>query len=154
MTSEIDRIVRMLEKTFERQPWYGSSIVNILSDVDPNIAWVRHGQLHTIEELVRHMTSWRTFAAKRLRGENDFEVSDEMNFPFGGTWEEAVSGLRESQVALLDAVKNFPEERFGEMVPSKTQRYTFYTLLHGIIQHDIYHLGQIAMLKKLTPHQP
>lgn len=75
---------------------------------------------------------------------------DEMNFPAGGRWEETVAHLRESQQALLEAVRIFPEERFGELVPSKTQKYTYYTLLHGIIQHDIYHLGQIAILKKLA----
>jgi len=56
--------------------------------------------------------------------------------------------LQESQKELIEAAAKFPEERYGELVPSKVQKYTYYTLLHGIMQHDIYHLGQIAILKK------
>jgi uncharacterized damage-inducible protein DinB len=147
MTSETERIVRMLEKTFDRQPWYGSSIMDIL-EMNPGITSHRIGNGHTIIELVRHMTSWRTFATRRLEGDNSFEITEELNFPQPGTWEQAIIQLRQSQEALVRAAKNFPEDRLGELVPSKTQKYTYYTLLHGIMQHDIYHLGQIAMLKK------
>lgn len=148
MTPEIERIVRMLEKTFEKQPWYGLSIKQTLNDIDPAIVDVRHGNTHSIAELVVHMTSWRTFATKRILGDDAYEVADDMNFPKPGTWDEAIKKLQISQQALVEAVKLFPEDRFGELVPSKTQKYTYYTLLHGIIQHDIYHLGQIAYIKK------
>jgi uncharacterized damage-inducible protein DinB len=147
ISQETERIVRLLEKTFDKHPWYGPSIMDVL-DIDPAIATKRIGNGHTIIELVRHMTSWRVFATKRLQGDNTFEVTDEMNFSKAGTWEEALISLRNSQAALVEAVKNFPESRYGELVPSKTQKYTYYTLLHGIVHHDIYHLGQIAYIRK------
>ena len=59
--------------------------------------------------------------------------------------------LRQSQAELVDAAVNFPDSRLGELVPSKNQKYTYYTLLHGIIQHDIYHLGQIQLIRKSIP---
>jgi uncharacterized damage-inducible protein DinB len=145
---EIDRIVRMLEKTFEKQPWYGPSMNEVLSKIDAQIVNNHQCRAHSIIELVLHMTSWRTFATKRMEGDNNFEVSDDLNFPKPGSWDDAIKGLRTSQTALLDAMKNFPESRLGEIVPSKVHKYTYYTLLHGIIQHDIYHLGQIAILRK------
>ena len=148
MGAETDRIARMLEKTFDKQPWYGSSILGILSDMRPEITDVRHGETNSILELVRHMTSWRIFATKRLLGDNNYEVTDEANFPKGGSWEEAVANFKQSQQALVEAVKNFSDTRLTELVPSKTHKYTYYTLLHGIIQHDVYHLGQIAYVKK------
>jgi uncharacterized damage-inducible protein DinB len=144
---EIDRIVRMLEKTFDKHPWYGASVMEIL-EMDSPKAHQGFGNGHRIIELVCHMTSWRTFATKRLQGDNSFEISDELNFPRNGTWEEALKNLRESQKSLIEAAKRFPEDRLGDLVPSKTQKYTYYTLLHGILQHDIYHLGQIAYIKK------
>lgn len=147
MATEIERITRLLEKTFGKQPWYGSSLMAVL-DLKPEITATRHGSAHSIIELVQHMTSWRIFATKRLQGDTSYEVSEEMNFPKTITWEAAIKNLRSSQQALVEAAKNFPEERLGELVPSKTQKYTYYTLLHGIIQHDIYHLGQIAYIKK------
>jgi uncharacterized damage-inducible protein DinB len=150
--TEIDRIVRLLEKTFDKQPWYGSSITEILSSVNPEIATVRHGDTHTITELVLHMISWRKFATQKLIGDAEFDITDETNFPKPIAWKEAINQLHQSQVALVEAVKQFPPEGLSELVPSKKQKYTYYTLLHGIIQHDIYHLGQIALLKKLADH--
>lgn len=148
MTFEIERITRLLEKTFDKQPWYGSSIMEILSGINPEITGLRQGNTHSIAELVLHMTSWRQFVIKRLQGDSDFEITDELNFPSATTWEEAINNLHASQKNLVAEIKKFPEDRLGNLVPSKRQKYTYYTLLHGIIQHDIYHLGQIALLKK------
>lgn len=147
MATEIERITRLLEKTFDKQPWYGPSIMEVLQ-MDPATAESRYGTAHTIIELVRHMTSWRVFVTKRLQGDNGYEVSDELNFPKMGTWEEALRNLQRSQQALVEATKKFPEGRLGELVPYKTNKYTYYTILHGIISHDIYHLGQISYIKK------
>jgi uncharacterized damage-inducible protein DinB len=148
MTGEIDRIVRMLEKTFEKQPWYGPSVNEVLSHVDVKTVGNNQGSAHSMIELVLHMTAWRTFAIKRLEGDNDYDVSDDANFPKTGSWKEALDGLNASQAALVTAMRKFPEGRLGEIVPSKVHKYTYYTLLHGIIQHDVYHLGQIAILRK------
>ncbi len=148
MGTEIERIVRLLEKTFDKQPWYGDSMMTTLSGVDPGIANLKHGPTHSIIELVVHMVSWRTFVTKRLLGEDTFQVTDETNFPTPGSWDSAMNELQASQKSLIDALKKFPEERLAELVPNATHKYTFYTLIHGGIQHDIYHLGQIALLKK------
>jgi uncharacterized damage-inducible protein DinB len=83
-----------------------------------------------------------------LEGDGAYQVSDEMNFPSPGTWTEALQRLEESQVKLLEAAARFPEERLGELVPSITHKYTYYTLLHGIIHHDLYHIGQIQLILK------
>jgi len=148
MAKEIDRIVRTIEKTFDKQPWYGSSIMEILKDIPPEIVSKKIGQTHSIIELVLHMASWRTFVTKRLSGDDEFQVGEENNFPKPGKWEDAVTELNESQRELIAAAKKFPEEKLGDLCPSKVHKYTYYTLLHGITQHDVYHLGQIALLKK------
>jgi uncharacterized damage-inducible protein DinB len=148
--TEIDRIVRLLEKTFEQQPWYGDSIMEILSHVDSESATTKHGDAHTIIELVLHMASWRQFVIQRLIGDAEFEITDERNFPVPTTLEKAIEQLTQSQQTLVEVTKQFPAERLTELVPSKILNYTYYTLLHGIIQHDIYHLGQIALLEKIN----
>ena len=148
MGTEIERIARMLEKTFDKSPWYGSSIMAILSDISPQQASHRIGTTHTILELVLHMVSWRIFATQRLSGNDEFQVAEEANFPTPSTLENAIQKLKDSQVELITAVNKFPESRLGEIVPGKPQKYTYYTLLHGIVQHDIYHLGQIQLIRK------
>lgn len=148
--SEIDRIVCLVEKTFNKQPWYGNSIAATLSSVDEKIVYWRHGETHSIIEIVLHMISWRKFCTQRIKDDNDFEIGEDSNFPTSSTWAEAIDRLNQSQLTLVEAIKQFPEDRLGDLVPSKIQKYTYYTLLHGVIQHDIYHLGQIALLLKLA----
>ena len=104
---------------------------------------------HSIVELVLHMTSWRKFTTRRLSGDNDFEITDETNFPQPDTWKEALNDFQQSQLQLIEAVKKFPKEKLYEICPSKFHKYTYYTLMHSIIQHDVYHLGQIALLNKM-----
>jgi uncharacterized damage-inducible protein DinB len=146
--SEMDRIVRSLEKTYDKFPWYGPSIMETLKDIDSSITSKKIGDTHSIIELLLHMTSWRIFATKRLQGDNNYEVSDDRNFPTPDSWEQAMQAFRDSQAGLIAAAKKFPEDRLGELVPSKTQKYTYYTLLHGIEQHDIYHAGQIMLIRR------
>ena len=148
MGTEIDRVARMLEKTFDKSPWYGPSIMDVLKEVTDDQAMHKVGATHSILELILHMASWRTFAVQRLIGNIDFEVSEEANFRKPIKLGDAVQELLKTQIELIAAVKQFPEGRLGEIVPSKNHKYTYYTLIHGIIQHDVYHLGQIQLIRK------
>jgi uncharacterized damage-inducible protein DinB len=148
MKKESDRIIHLFEKTFDKQPWYGSSIMEILKNIKPEIVFKKVNDTHSIIELVLHMVSWRTFVTNRLNGNDNYQVSEENNFPKPGSWEDALKALQQSQVTLLEAAKKFPEEKLDDICPSKVHKYTYYTLLHGIVEHDVYHLGQIALLKK------
>jgi uncharacterized damage-inducible protein DinB len=62
------------------------------------------------------------------------------------SWQKDLQVLENSQQALLLALNRMNDGNLGEIVSGR--EYTFYTLLHGIIQHDLYHIGQIALLKK------
>jgi len=110
------------------------------------VASRRISNSHSISELVAHMTTWRNFVTKRLNGDSLYEVSDAENFPLVLDWEQTLRELKESQLNLLAALKAFPESKLFTTVP--TRKYDFYTMLHGIAQHDIYHTGQITLLKK------
>jgi uncharacterized damage-inducible protein DinB len=148
MATEIERITRMLEKTFDKHPWYGPSVMDVLSEVTQAEASRRAGQSHSIIELVLHMTSWRTFAIRRLQGDHAFQVSDQVNFPEPTSWDEALNKLKQSQAELVAAARDFSESRLSDLVPSNSHKYTYYTLLHGIIQHDVYHIGQVQLIRK------
>jgi uncharacterized damage-inducible protein DinB len=148
--NEIDRIVRLLTKTYDKGAWHGPTVREVLETINPEQANWRAGSSHSIIELVLHMISWRMFAVRRLRGDGAYEVSPEMNFPVPGseTWKEVTSRLENCQQELLEAARKFPEDRLGELVPSSSFKYTYYTLLHGIAHHDIYHIGQIQLIRK------
>ena len=93
------------------------------------------------------MTAWKTFVTEKLQGNESFDVSEEMNFPTSKSLSEAVNSLQKSQEKLLQSLKQFPAERLTEVVPNRP--YKFFTMIHGVIHHDLYHLGQIVLIKRI-----
>jgi uncharacterized damage-inducible protein DinB len=108
---------------------------------------------HTIWELVLHVAAWDGAVLRRLGGVA-LELSDAENFPSvpdisDTAWHKAVSEMKQVHQELLDAVATLPDARLFELVPGKEgAHYTFYYMLHGVVQHELYHAGQIALLKK------
>ena len=145
--SDVQKIKKLIERSFDEQPWYGPSVIETIKDISSKKASNRLAESHSIIELVCHMTAWRNFVINQLRG-NPREISEVENFPIPTTWEEALTGLKQSQSDLLKAIDSFPESRLNEKVPLR--EYRFHFMLNGIVQHDIYHIGQIALLKKFS----
>jgi hypothetical protein len=94
------------------------------------------------------MTAWRIFVVKKLQADRAYMVSDAMNFPKPTGWLTALKELKKSQAELMKELNQFPESKFDELIPHDAYKCTFSTLLHGIIHHDLYHIGQIALIKK------
>ncbi len=93
-----------------------------------------------------HMVAWRKFVTERLSGNNDFDINDKNNFPLESDWQKATSELERSQNAFLEALAQFDPSKLDRTVP--TRKDSFRKILHGIIHHDLYHLGQITMIIK------
>jgi uncharacterized damage-inducible protein DinB len=148
MKSEIERIAKLLRRTFEKGAWYGPSVQDVLSKVTAANAHQRVANTHSIIELVAHMTSWRNYVTSRLGNGPYLDVSDEMNFPQEKDWQKVKIAFEQSQAALMQAVESFPLDKLDELVPQASHKYTYYTLLHGIVDHDIYHTGQISLILK------
>jgi uncharacterized damage-inducible protein DinB len=148
---EIALIRDQLQKSFYGEPWYGSSLLELLKDVKPYEAFSKPSEnIHTIWEIVLHISAWQKIVLQRLSGkqaeptlEEDWppvENSDE------SSWEKALTKLKESFSALIDYLSNFDDSMLGKNVPGKN--YTNYFMLHGLVQHNVYHAGQIALLNK------
>jgi uncharacterized damage-inducible protein DinB len=150
MENEIQKILSLLASTFEKNPWYGPSLKEVLSDIKPEQAFKKLEGTHTIIEIVAHMTAWRTFVIRKLEGDEHYSVEGHMNFPSVSDWSKVQQDLFESQAKLISALQNFPGTRLSEVVSHDSYRYTYYALLHGIIHHDVYHTGQISLIKKAS----
>lgn len=149
MKNEIQHIIELLSRTFEEGAWHGPTVKEVLAPISEKQAQFRLPETHSIVELVNHMTTWRKFTAIRLQGDDDFKVNeDEDNFPARTNWPQALNDLNESQAELVKAITNFPEEKLDEILPGSDGRYTYYHLIHGIIHHDLYHIGQIRLMMK------
>jgi uncharacterized damage-inducible protein DinB len=155
---EISRIIDQLEREFDGDPWHGSPLSSILADishVEAAARPVRHG--HSIWELVLHIAAWKNEVRRRLSGAPAAEPQEgdwpPVGEPTPERWSEALAHLETSHRLLVSAVRDFPEQDL--YIPSNDVRdreqgtgVTYYELLHGIVQHDVYHSGQIALLKK------
>ncbi|MFM8848959.1 MAG: DinB family protein [Cytophagales bacterium] len=149
---EISNLIDQLELSFYGKPewkghaWHGPSVINTIGAVKEEQAQNRFGDSHSIIELVEHMTAWRTFVTQRLLGNKEYKVSKEQNFPLDGSWKKSTLLLVESQQQLVAALRLFPEERLSETVDG--MGYSYRVMINGIIHHDLYHTGQIVLLKK------
>jgi hypothetical protein len=150
MKTEVEKIIRLLNKSFDKGAWHGPTVREILAQVKSENALTRLPNTHSIIELVGHMTTWRNYVTSRIVGNNDFTVSSDSNFPSNTDWKQVVIDLEKSHVELIKALENFPDEKLSELVPAASHKYTFYRMIHGIIHHDLYHAGQIILINKAT----
>jgi len=153
--SETARIADQLQRAFEGEAWHGPSILPLIHDLDARTAMrrpIENG--HSIWEIVAHVEVWDKAVLARLQGKavqptprEDFPAIED---PSDKAWKEMVRRLVETHHELVQAVAAFPDSRLGEKVPGKDPDYhTYYFNLHGVVQHEIYHAGQIALLKKM-----
>lgn len=143
---EIKNLSKLIQRVYDGKAWHGPSVKEVLKDIDEHSCKKKIGDSHSIVQLVLHMVAWRTFVTKRLLGNSIFELTDEQNFPPETDWANALQQLEESQAELLKAIETISSEKLWEEVANR--KYDFFILLHGIIHHDIYHIGQIQLIKK------
>jgi len=152
--SETTRLADQIRRAFEGEAWHGDSVREILTGVNATKAAARPiPDAHTIWELVLHIAAWDKVVTSRIAGTAAMPTDDE-NFPkvkdsSEAAWGRALEQLWQTHDALVKAVTGFPEARLMERVPGKTHDYyNFFYMFSGVAQHELYHAGQIALLKK------
>ena len=149
--NEMDRILDQLKRAFEGDAWHGPSMREVLDGVDAPMAAMRPlAKAHSVWEIVLHITTWEAVVASRLRGK-PLEVTPELDWPAvpeasEAAWVRCLAALESGHEALVRDMKGVEVARLDE--PLGPDKPSFYVLLHGIVQHDLYHAGQIALLKK------
>jgi len=149
--NEIGRIEDQLKRAFEGPAWSGPSLLEALAGVTAERAAKRPiATAHSIWELVLHVAVWEDVVRRRALGES-FDPTDEQDWPrvsdtSPAAWSEALEALRRGHRALRDVVARFDEARLEQpLVPGGNSAYVQF---HGAAQHDLYHAGQIAVLRK------
>jgi uncharacterized damage-inducible protein DinB len=148
---EIERIQDQLRRAFEGPAWHGPSVKELLSDVTAEKAAARGvAGAHSIWEIVLHIGAWQEAARRRLAGERA-ELSTEEDWPLVSetsetAWRETLEALERDHLRLREALDGMDEARLTQ--PIVEGMSSVYVTLQGIVQHDLYHAGQIAVLKK------
>jgi uncharacterized damage-inducible protein DinB len=154
--TEIERILDQLKRAYEGNAWHGPSVREGLAGVTAAQAHARPlANAHSIWELIQHIAVWESAGRRRLEGVcAAIEISSTEDWPppddtSEAAWEQAKAALDRGHEALREAIARTPDARLDE--PILEGMSTVYVTLHGVIQHDLYHAGQIAMLKKALP---
>jgi hypothetical protein len=148
-------LLRVLDQAFDARAWHGTtlrgSVRGLLAD---DALWRPQPRRHCVWEVVLHTAYWKYITRRRLTG------ASRGSFPRRGSnwprlprvtseaaWEADVALLVGQHALLRNAVAAFPATHLGRRPRSGT--WTFAEQIHGVAAHDVYHAGQIQLLKKL-----
>lgn len=148
---DAERLLRQLTATFDGPSWHGPTLRELLADITADQAAQRGiAGAHSIWEIVLHSAAWKRVVAVRLdgapmslEGEADWPPVRETN---AAAWQSALAELDAAHDALVERVWGLADRDLDRGVPG--QNVSIYSTVHGVIQHDIYHAGQVALLKK------
>jgi uncharacterized damage-inducible protein DinB len=149
--NEGERLADQLDKALNGEAWHGPSWREVLDGIGFQAALKRPvPNAHGIADIVLHTTTWHDVTRRRLAGETP-TVTDDQDWPRPASaseaeWQAAVQRLFESGRSLSDSIASFPPERLFEERPNKAG--TWYALMIGMLQHDLYHAGQVGLLRK------
>lgn len=148
-----------LETLLYGQAWYGTPIYTILESLSFEAAYEKpENASHNIAEILTHMLAWTEEAINRMaespagepaRGDwNDVVTPDEQK------WLQLIASFKLANVELTQLISNFPDGKWAEATNDEREAYTGYAatyeaLIVGLMQHHVYHAGQISLLNKM-----
>ena len=153
ITTEPALIADQLHRAFYGNAWHGPAVLELLADVSAKTAAAKPmADAHSIWELLLHIAVWDNSGLVRLSGKK-YQPTGTDNFPLvtkptEAAWRKAIAQAKRTHDTLEKTIASLPDSRLRDRVPGK--RYDFSHMLHGIVQHELYHAGQIALLKKAS----
>lgn len=146
MSDDRKLLIRVLDEAFERKAWHGPNLRSALRGLTPNQAfWRPDGERHSAWELMLHCAYWKHTAWRRLTGTRGVPFGREgRNFiavsaPTPRAWRDDLALLADTHQTLVGAVEKLPAATLA----------TKARLVYGVAMHDVYHAGQIRLLRKL-----
>lgn len=156
-SSEITALLAQIDEAFDRKAWHGTNLRGAIRRVDAKqAAWRPARGRHNIWELTLHAAYWKYAVRRRLTGETargGFSVKGSNWFkrPMGAAreddWQGDVGLLVAEHRRLREAILAFDPAQLHVNVP--TSKYTAAAVIRGVAAHDLYHAGQIQVLKRL-----
>jgi uncharacterized damage-inducible protein DinB len=148
---EVERITNQLERAISGDAWHGPAVMELLNGTNAEQAAARPvAGAHSIWELSLHIGAWLRACRRRLAGDRaqltDAEDWPQISDAGEEAWKKAVESIKDTHGELASAILALDDSRLDE--PILTGLSSVYVTLHGVIQHCLYHAGQIAVLKK------
>ena len=154
--TEVQRIVDQYDRTMNGDAWHGDPVWKILEGITSETAARKPiPAAHSIWELIAHMTYWEAEVCRRLR-DLPARPEAELNFPAAPAataqnWDSALAEFRNSNTEFRYALSQLEDSQLDQPLSGPTK--TIYVEAHGVIQHNLYPAGQIAILKRNSEQQ-
>lgn len=153
---EKQAVLDELQETYSGDNWLDVTFAPLTAGITAAQAFKQPaGGVHSIAGIIQHMYYWKLFATKRLEGDGIYDVDQESSFDAhaysdrgDAGWKALLKDYGELHKRFLAAVAASQEN--GWQQPVQGRSYTMAYLINGILQHDIYHMGQLALLKRQT----
>lgn len=154
MNKETQSIIRNLQNVLDGEPWFGRSVYCLLEEVDASKVYISPNNTeHSFIELLYHMLTWAEFTLKSLEktGKDEITAIEQLDWreidPAVHSWEKGLAEFKSANEKIIRTLQTKGDDFLKEIVDFR--KYNFRFLLNGLIQHHIYHLGQIAYVKKI-----
>ncbi|NCU04747.1 MAG: DinB family protein [Chitinophagaceae bacterium] len=150
---EVQFIITNLERVLTGEPWYGEAVMPMLKKIHPAVVFINPKNSHAAIEILYHMITWAEFTLSRVQKKQgyDLQTAEQLDWriidPKVQTWAKGLNEFEQLHKQLVTELQTKDDAFLSEMVDYR--EYNFRFLLNGLIQHNIYHLGQIAFLKNL-----
>ena len=153
MKRSIKSYAEELAKVYEGDPWYGKPIKSLLQEVKAEDAFKNGHAKHSIYQIVNHMLAWRELLLKRLNGDSKatIKLNSEQDWAPNPpkadiqNWKDVIERLQKNQEGLLKNLKSRSDDDLSNELAESGATLDMH--LDGLLQHDIYHAGQVGLLK-------
>lgn len=154
MNTEINSLIARIKTVNTGTPWYGRPVFELLEEISPAKASAKPASAeHSMLELLWHMNTWATFTLARIekKAEPDMPAFEALDWrklnPQKHTWAKGLEEFKAIQRKIISRLRK-KEDLFLDTIV-EYRKYNFRFLINGMIEHNIYHLGQIALLSKM-----
>jgi len=154
-----EKLTARFTQILSGDPWYGSNVYDILARISFEAAYEKPpGAIHNIAEIVLHMIAWTEEVMDRMNGMSA-GIPTSGDWPQTGApdeqkWQNYVNDLKLVNVNLMGIIQKFPLEQWNDLTNDERNRelgtgVTYEALIEGLIQHHIYHSGQLSILNRI-----
>ena len=142
----------MTHDLHDGSPWIDVNFMDSLKNLSPEDAIKKPYDLNSIWQLLVHIISWRKLNMQRLQGSQVNTPDHNFILPVTDTsetaWQNLLNEFRNSNQEWLNYLSSINDAELERI--NETNGMSYYKQIHGILQHDCYHLGQIVMLSRLV----
>ena len=154
MNKETQSTISNLQNVLSGEPWFDRSVYSLLEEIDTSKIYTKPDEnSHSLADLLYHLLTWAEFTLKSLERAREEEIRaiEKLDWrkidPAIHSWKKGLNELKSVHEKIILVLKDKDDEFLSEKV--EFRKYNFRVLLNGLIEHNIYHLGQIAYVKKL-----